>query len=470
MLRCSKSRTVHGGRLWLPLTVIIATGCGTAQRKDLPLQAPPVSPKVSYRTGAPLGSATTRPSQAVVAGDALAVRAKWIALSGAVRTYRPILTDASLVAAPRSTEPFLAAGRLSRGVQIVPQANVDAFLADVGRGRFGRRAAIATNDAALPRGVTATFALADDRRRIEVALYRSTAKAKSSDTIQVSLIIENTGAQHEHVSLIPKLMPPPARFALILPSHYRGSQVKTIVAIVEVASPSDSMAHWQAVMKCRQQLGQLAAASRPAQTQPSVASSGWAGIAAALRAMNQPTTTRVAMVYLAGETGAGLFGDAALIARPPILAELSGRIRKRLGKPPNAMAPAHLGWILDVVTLEQMAALHSTKKMPPELTGVLARYAGEAARNAGSLEELLRAQGREQLRARLIAENFMYLGDASPSARVRAYDWLKSRGRAPTNYDPLAPPKERSAALDAALTAASSSAAAQTGKTVGGGS
>jgi hypothetical protein len=126
------------------------------------------------------------------------------------------------------------------------------------------------------------------------------------------------------------------------------------------------------------------------------------------------------------------------------------------------MEPAQFGWQLEVLTLQELAALQSAEKLPAELEGVLSRYAGEAARNAGSLEELTRVQGRDQLRARLIAENFTYLEDASPSARVRAYDWLKTRGHAPEKYDPLGPAKARSAAIDAAMTSAAAAAAANT--------
>jgi hypothetical protein len=175
------------------------------------------------------------------------------------------------------------------------------------------------------------------------------------------------------------------------------------------------------------------------------------------------------MVYLAGESGTELFGDVALVAPEEALAELAGRLRERLGDPPPAMQAAQLGWQLDVVTLEHLAALQASEKMVPELNGVLARFAGEAARNAGSLEELTRVRGREQLRARLISENFTYLEDASPSARVRAYEWLRSRGRAPAKYDPLGPAKERAAAIDAAMTAAAAAPVPQTVPSPGGG-
>ncbi|MCS7034766.1 MAG: hypothetical protein NZ561_12355, partial [Phycisphaerae bacterium] len=49
---------------------------------------------------------------------------------------------------------------------------------------------------------------------------------------------------------------------------------------------------------------------------------------------------------------------------------------------------------------------------------------------------------------RLIAENLIYLSDNSPAAQVRAYDWLRSRGRAPDSFDPLADPRSRRTALE----------------------
>jgi hypothetical protein len=216
-----------------------------------------------------------------------------------------------------------------------------------------------------------------------------------------------------------------------------------------------------------EQLQRFAAGAAPAAGV--LAPSGWSGLATALRAMRQPATSRVAMVYLAGQTGAELFGDVALVAPDPTLGELATRIEKRLGEAPAAMEPQQLGWQLEVAALEQLAELQSTEKLPSELAGVLARYAGEAARNAGSLEELTRVKGREQLQSRLIAENFTYLEDASPSARVRAYDWLRAQGRAPAKYDPLGAPKERAAAIDAALASdATTTPAAQTPMSTGG--
>ena len=459
----------------LLLTITIGTGCSTASKEAPPLQPPPLSPIISYRLGGLIPSPTTRPVEAIAAGDALALRATWLALSRAPRTFRPILADATLIASPRSADPFLAAGQMSRDAQIVSGAEVEAFLADVGRGKYGQHAAIATRDAALPRGVTATLGVADAVARIEVDLHRSaatattepttapaTAAATPDETLSLSLTLDDADGQRERVLLSPGLAPS-TRVAFILPSRFPAPRVKAIVAIIEVEPPSDSQEHREAVAQCAEQLRRLAAGSGPAVApNAGTAPGGWAGLSAALRAANQPRTARVAMVYLAGESGTELFGDVALVAPEEMLAELAGRLRERLGDPPAAMPATQLGWQLDVVTLEHLAALQASEKMLPELNGVLARFAGEAARNAGSLEELTRVRGREQLRTRLISENFTYLEDASPSARVRAYEWLRSRGRAPAKYDPLGPAKERAAAIDAATTAAAAVPVPQT--------
>ena len=52
-----------------------------------------------------------------------------------------------------------------------------------------------------------------------------------------------------------------------------------------------------------------------------------------------------------------------------------------------------------------------------------------------------------ELETRLVEENLNYLQDTSPASRSRAFDWLEARGAAPVAFDPLAPDKDRRAAL-----------------------
>jgi hypothetical protein len=57
---------------------------------------------------------------------------------------------------------------------------------------------------------------------------------------------------------------------------------------------------------------------------------------------------------------------------------------------------------------------------------------------------------RAEFENRIMAENIIFLEDNSPASRVRAYDWLKARGKAPAGFDPLGPARERRIALDKA--------------------
>jgi hypothetical protein len=160
-------------------------------------------------------------------------------------------------------------------------------------------------------------------------------------------------------------------------------------------------------------------------------------------------------VYLANETNAHLTGDVALGADDSTLAELAGRLMTRLNtaKLTEPDAP-QLAWQLEAACMEQLAAMQTAEKLPPELAAPLTVFAGEAGRRSASLDELVQAGSVEALRAKIIAENFNYLEDSSPASRVRAYDWLIANGQQLAGYDPLADAKQRRTALDRAITAA----------------
>ncbi len=151
---------------------------------------------------------------------------------------------------------------------------------------------------------------------------------------------------------------------------------------------------------------------------------------------------------------APLSGDVALVADDATFEALRKDILLKLTAS-TAVDERQVGWVLESTTLANLAAMQATEKLPPELQSVLTRFAGEAGRHDSSLEELIKnAHSQDELTARTIAENYIYLEDNSPSARVRAFDWLTAHGHAPAGYDPLAPLKERRAALDRATSTA----------------
>ena len=90
-----------------------------------------------------------------------------------------------------------------------------------------------------------------------------------------------------------------------------------------------------------------------------------------------------------------------------------------------------------------------TAPVTPAETSLMLRHAGELGRFPTLIEDALAASSScEQFSARLAYENQVFLSDASPAARVRAYDWLLVRGLAPADYDPLGTRSGRRKALE----------------------
>ena len=250
---------------------------------------------------------------------------------------------------------------------------------------------------------------------------------------------------------------------------------KAIAVVVELARDPGSPAHLEAMSRAVEEgrRSAEAVARKPAE-QAAATGRDAAALVAAVEGWSGPATggdPRASLVYLAGQTKAHLCEDVALVADDATLAALVAQARAVLAPPapattawtPGAVAtsaqamptgPADLdavGWTLDKATFVLLGQLVANNKLPTELAGVLSTHMGEAGRHPSSFEEVGRAAaGRADFDNRLVAENLIYLEDSSPSARVRAFDWLRGRGKAPAGYDPLGEPRDRRAALDRA--------------------
>ena len=189
--------------------------------------------------------------------------------------------------------------------------------------------------------------------------------------------------------------------------------------------------------------------------------------AGALAALAERSHQRTALAFLAHATGAELSGELALLAEPETLAGCLGALRARIeaeGAPTGE--PAALGWFLERATYGWLAARASDESQPlqPELEALLLRHTGQLGRYPDLVMESVGAStGLADHRRRVQAENAIFLEDADPAARVRAFDWLKAQGLAPEGYDPLAAPAERRAALARAAEAAGAGAEAPGG-------
>lgn len=161
---------------------------------------------------------------------------------------------------------------------------------------------------------------------------------------------------------------------------------------------------------------------------------------------------RGAMAYLAGLCGAELTEAIAIAADSTTIQLISQAVQSQ-SPGLSKVDRTNVAWLLERTTIETLNRLKNDASRPVSagIDGVLAGYAGEVGRQIDALQSLVaQSTGPEDLRNRLIAENLIYLEDSSPSARVRAYDWLNRQGLAPEGYDPLGSPRERRRALERA--------------------
>jgi hypothetical protein len=251
------------------------------------------------------------------------------------------------------------------------------------------------------------------------------------------------------------------RVALVVPFRFSGSTAKAMLLVVQVrpgAAAEDAAAHAQATRRAlanATKSGEAVAASSkllPSALPP--AADVRAGAFAVLARASDDSSRRAALLYLADRTDSPAAADVALVADGPTLVALSQAIGEGATKTDPKLAAADPGWLVDRTTLGLLSQRLSTETLSPELTAALVRRAGDLARRPDGLADLLKtATGTKDLDNRIEAENLIALEDSAPAARVRAYDYLASRGKAPAGYDPLGPARERRAALEKAMSA-----------------
>lgn len=477
----------------------LASGCATPQAPPM-LTVPPVSVSVDHYLGSPLTGPLDNPPAVTSPKDAYAITATFIALdrmpTGEMRWS--LASQARIIAVTRSGLPVQSSARLAAGVRGADGDDATALRASLFDGTgvhsFGRAVPVTILHGALPTGATSRFALAEQinvtrfvlgqpvRRRVELSIYRPTTNAP----VQIALVLEdllaplvpldNTKAKTddpEHAKDAPITRPKPApvavpvqelalldrpaftghdSFALLVPYRFGNSESRVIAILIEIDKGSIDDAHQRAFATA---MDEIAAARKLAATRPyshPLDNPEWPGLLTALDAMAKPHTPRPPMVFLASQTGVEIFEDIALVGDDALRRELADKIFKALGVPVSIRSTDVLAWTLEHASYEILSEHSAVEALPGELAAILTLHAGEAGRHAGSLDDALRTSTtRREFDLRLIAENYIYLEDSSPASRVRAFDWLYARGRAPAGFDPLGPAKERRAALEQAL-------------------
>lgn len=255
----------------------------------------------------------------------------------------------------------------------------------------------------------------------------------------------------ETIALAPQDMQEQDRLAFVLPSPFDVDGLVGFAALIEVQPPppegtAEAATYAASWKQCRDKL--LAAAGTGDDRPPFDA--GRRGIEDALRLLASPTRRQRALVYLAQETGAPLFADVTLSATDTVVDRLANAVTNEWSG--STFETATLGWRLERTAYQLLIKLLSADQTSPDLEAVVIRHAGEVGRHPSVLQEMVsEATSIEDLRQRLLLENFIYLEDISPAARTRAFEWLAARDQAPQGYDPLASLKERRNVLNRIL-------------------
>ncbi len=135
-----------------------------------------------------------------------------------------------------------------------------------------------------------------------------------------------------------------------------------------------------------------------------------------------------ALVYLAGQGDARLCEDVAMLADDALLNQIATAVKHDAPAAINGGDLAAYAWILDRSAIGAMQPLLAKAALPPELFAVLTEHFGEPGRHSAAIDEIMRGTTNgSELHEKLVSENYIYLEDSSPAARVRAFEWLRRR-------------------------------------------
>ena len=461
----AKTKIMKCHRLYaLALAAILLLGLGCAGGYRPAESLPAVS--LAHYAGTPISAA--EPSEvAVDSTDALDVQVQAVLMAVEPKqVFKPFAAESRIVTSTGTDSPLLASPSSLAGARYAIGEDAVWFDNEVKQGSYGGVKELGRFAAVLPRGVSVRLTVRDgsspgdfsDIRMLQVIVHRPALEGQSlklgivkqgpppNETAEPSADQPATSAvvRETIVGNIPSPGKNAVTVGLIVPVQFAGGRRQAVFAIIKIGGWTPADAHQAAIARMKQDLARPVPVAGPTFEQMLVRNT--------LRTMDAPQTRRAAIAYLAGQSQAGICGDVALVADAATLEQLAKDLKVRLGDGASTASLATIGWAMDQTAFDLMGRLYIQKKLSLELSAVLVTTAGEGGRSAASLEQVTgRAASRRDLENRLLAENYIYLEDVSPAARVRAYDWLRQRGKGPAGYDPLGPVADRKKALDAAI-------------------
>jgi hypothetical protein len=399
---------------------------------------------------------------------------------------RPLPSLARLIVAPSADAAVRGYSLLATEAFAGLDNPTDAFVYKLETGSFGKVASLGELTGALPAGVTAMFTLANRSAdewlspksppvKVHLLLTRTASAGEPGFDVTVAfedfgptLDLESVvnadlgpvnlekgadGLRREALLLDVKPVPGGAPFLLTFRSPFGDHAAYAIRADIGLPRSEkegldrSASAAWA---RCQADLdasltGALARSRRLLPQEMQLRE-----IERALETLGDLSSLRPAVLFLAVSTSARLTSDFVMAVDQGRLTEYARALLGRLSALPKTDydTGSEFGALLDTTTLRFLAARAGDVDFPVELDAVLARHLGEVGRDPVALVELVReARPLAEMQADVAAMNLEYLHYPSPSARVRAFDWLRVHEAAPVGFDPLGPAAERSAAL-----------------------
>lgn len=461
------------------------TGCQSNQKNEQPpLVAPDATVTMSHYAGSALSGAQARAVPERALDGVWSVQARVIAVEQMPSEgFDRLASQARLIVATRAGTPVAPSARFSPGLlarsvdadfdlsTLLPDANRIAEIKTVDGGvAVGATFELRIQAPAPPPAITEPY---------RVALTISVSRTQEGNAYELAIasqdltptpigpapvVVEDSfydpppppmriDRTIETLLVDRTIADPPSRDRLLvtIPMRFADSNVSgVLVDLMLDTDPQD--AQRSGAIEAIKQGAIEGADTAGKQTPVTRGSSEELAMTSALAALKQTgDAPRGALAYLSSASGAKLTEAVVLVADDSLI-QVIARTAAEQSSGLQKSDRANVAWLMERTTIAAIGAQAANAESPlsPGVYAALTTYAGEPGRQIDSLRALIaQSNGAEDLNNRLIAENLIYLEDASPASRVRAYDWLKSRGLAPESYDPLASARQRRAALEA---------------------
>lgn len=412
----------------------------------------------------------------------------------------PLTSSAELILRYPTDHLIRAVPLLFKGARWGELLAADEFLAELERGDYGRSIPLQKTTAVLPPGATVVFGIRDvfaDAHPIDgTAFHRSveilTQRGSAAD-VRCILAMENfqpvrvhevSGYEpgrrtlqspviripvKERVTLPVETCDQGRAWAAMMASPFAGtgnSAIATVIRIETIASGGEAPTEITAALKdCIEGLGQgktvdymgtVKYASNVALETASVHSGSPRGgsqaisqseLETVLGYVDLPVQRRSAMIYILRSLNTRIALDLVLTAPDEVATELSQALIDERRESAEPVA-ADIGWTVERAACRYLTQASTRTECPPEFIALLALHTGALCRDPWTMEDILdSAENIESFRRMIVDENVIMLEDRSPANRTRAFLFLQGRGVDLGDYDPLAPRRERQAAL-----------------------